>query len=113
MKGWDKDRQRALFQPSLQVLALALVQGGRPLWTDGAGLGAQALYYLPGSLLGTWWGTDYLQAAQRQAIRDVAQLAADPVRHHARIVSLSGTRTVNTLSTIRRPISADVITDSG
>jgi uncharacterized membrane protein YfcA len=67
MKGWDKDRQRALFQPLIlisQVLALALVQGGRPLWTDGAGLAAQALYYLHGSLLGTWWGLTILSDKQ-------------------------------------------------
>jgi uncharacterized membrane protein YfcA len=70
MKGWDKDGQRALYQPLiliLQVLALALVQGSRPLWAHGGGLEPQALFYLPGSLLGTWWGlTIFKRLSDRQ-----------------------------------------------
>jgi hypothetical protein len=37
------------------------------LVTHGAGPGAQALYYPPGSLLGTWWGlTIFKRLSDRQ-----------------------------------------------
>lgn len=33
----------------------------------GAGLGSQALFYLPGSVLGTWWGlTIFKRLSDRQ-----------------------------------------------
>ena len=64
MKGWDKDRQRALYQPLillLQVLALGLIELWSPARHAGAGLGVSALAYLPGSLLGTWWGLTFFK----------------------------------------------------
>ena len=70
MKGWDKQRQRGLYQPLiliLQIFALVLVQGSRPVWAHGGGLAAQAVLYLPGSLLGTWWGlTVFKRLSDRQ-----------------------------------------------
>ncbi len=57
LRGWDKNRQRGVFQPCifvLQILALLCIAGMRP---HGApGLTLESLSYLPGSLLGTFLG---------------------------------------------------------
>lgn len=55
-KGWDKRRQRALFQPFIlitQLLALAAIALTKPAVGHGGGIALTDLLYLPGSLLGT------------------------------------------------------------
>jgi uncharacterized membrane protein YfcA len=55
-KGWDKNRQRALFQPFIvvtQLVALAAISFARPSGSHAAGLSIEEMLYLPGSLLGT------------------------------------------------------------
>jgi uncharacterized protein len=59
LKGWDKNRQRGLYQPFIlimQILAMIAI----PLVAIGsgqrAGVGAEALLFVPAALLGTWCG---------------------------------------------------------
>jgi uncharacterized membrane protein YfcA len=60
MKGWDKRRQRATYQPFIlimQVLALLLIQFMGSSVTPGAGVTAiELLLFVPAALLGTWFG---------------------------------------------------------
>ena len=58
MKGWDKARQRAVFQPFILVMQVAALlaislarRAGPHAWFDAADL-----LFVPGSLLGTWIG---------------------------------------------------------
>ena len=59
LKGWDKNRQRGVYQPFIlimQILAMIAI----PLVAIGsgqrAGVGAEALLFVPAALLGTWCG---------------------------------------------------------
>ncbi|MGH7084213.1 MAG: TSUP family transporter [Acetobacteraceae bacterium] len=63
MRGWDKTRQRGVYQPfilSMQLIALTAIT----LLHDAAGGAAagssvfpyHALLFIPGTLLGTWFG---------------------------------------------------------
>jgi uncharacterized membrane protein YfcA len=57
MKGWDKTRQRGVYQPFIlimQVLGLAFIQLMRSSATSGADFGV--LQFIPAALLGTWFG---------------------------------------------------------
>ena len=57
LKGWDKNRQRGVFQPCifiLQIAALVCIAVMRP--QGSAALNLESLAYLPGSLLGTFLG---------------------------------------------------------
>jgi uncharacterized protein len=70
LKGWDKNRQRGVYQPFIlimQVLALlviSLVVAGAHRST---GVSAEALLYLPAALLGTWCGLGcYRRLSERQ-----------------------------------------------
>ncbi len=59
MKGWDKARQRGVYQPFiliLQVLALLAIQLVTPVVAAGPGLGAAAWTFIPAALLGTCCG---------------------------------------------------------
>ncbi|MGE4047522.1 MAG: sulfite exporter TauE/SafE family protein [Acetobacteraceae bacterium] len=59
MQGWDKLRQRALFQPFIllmQVLSLLLMFAMKGNWSVPAMHQPGHLAYLPVSLLGTWCG---------------------------------------------------------
>jgi uncharacterized protein len=59
MRGWDKRRQRGVYQPFIlvmQVLALLLIQIMRPAITQGAGPSLVPLEFVPVALLGTWFG---------------------------------------------------------
>jgi uncharacterized membrane protein YfcA len=56
MKGWDKTRQRAVFQPFIlimQVVALLLISLLRRQGAGGPGLDTNDLLFIPASLLGT------------------------------------------------------------
>ena len=58
-KGWDKSRQRALFQPFIllmQVAALVMINLVRPGETHGVGLAVGDLLCIPASLLGPTLG---------------------------------------------------------
>jgi uncharacterized membrane protein YfcA len=58
MKGWDKARQRGVYQPFIlvmQLLALLMVQYVTPVMA-GPGLGADAWTFIPAALLGTCCG---------------------------------------------------------
>ncbi|MDR3535007.1 MAG: sulfite exporter TauE/SafE family protein [Acetobacteraceae bacterium] len=58
-KGWDKSRQRALFQPFIllmQVAALVAISVARPAHGYAVGLDAADLLCIPASLLGTALG---------------------------------------------------------
>ena len=63
MKGWDKSRQRGVYQPFIfvmQLMGLAtipLMQGhsGRTI-SDMSVLARDALVFLPGTLIGSWFG---------------------------------------------------------
>jgi uncharacterized membrane protein YfcA len=59
LQGWDKSRQRGLYQPfilPMQVLALALMPLLAPAGHAGPALGLGALAFVPPSLLGTACG---------------------------------------------------------
>ena len=59
MQGWDKRRQRGIYQPFIlvmQVLALLLIQIMRPSVTRSVGPSLVPLAFVPVALLGTWFG---------------------------------------------------------
>ena len=59
MRGWDKRRQRGIYQPfilTMQVLALLLIQIMRPSATRSVGPSLVPLEFVPVALLGTWFG---------------------------------------------------------
>lgn len=59
MRGWDKRRQRGIYQPFIlimQVLALLLIQIMRPSVTRSVDPSFIALKFVPAALLGTWFG---------------------------------------------------------
>jgi uncharacterized membrane protein YfcA len=59
MKGWDKARQRAVFQPFIlvmQVAALVAISLARGAGAGGIGFDAGNLMFVPLSLVGTWMG---------------------------------------------------------
>ena len=71
-KGWDKIRQRAVFQPIilvLQILALTLIAAAHAHGL-GHGLGSipsEAWACVPAGLAGTWWGLAcYRKLSDRQ-----------------------------------------------
>ena len=58
-KGWDKDRQRGVYQPFIlimQVLALGLITLVQSAHARGGGIDLPTLSYVPGALLGSWCG---------------------------------------------------------
>jgi uncharacterized membrane protein YfcA len=58
-KGWDKERQRGVYQPFIlimQVLALGLITFVQTTHTRGPAIDLSILSYIPGALLGTWCG---------------------------------------------------------
>jgi uncharacterized protein len=58
-KGWDKDRQRGVYQPFIlimQVLALGLITLVQSSQARGGGIDLPTLSYVPGALLGSWCG---------------------------------------------------------
>jgi uncharacterized protein len=59
MKGWDKARQRAIFQPfilTMQVIALAAISLAQRPSGHSVGFDPAALLFIPGALLGTSLG---------------------------------------------------------
>jgi uncharacterized membrane protein YfcA len=63
-KGWDKTRQRALFQPFIllmQVAALVMINMVRPGEAHGFGFAAGDLMCIPASLLGTAVGLTFFR----------------------------------------------------
>jgi uncharacterized protein len=59
MRGWEKRRQRGIYQPFIlimQALALLLIQVMRSSVAPHAGLGLDPLQFIPAALLGTWFG---------------------------------------------------------
>jgi hypothetical protein len=59
MKGWDKRRQRGIFQPFIlimQILALLLLQVMRPSAGRSTALELLPFEFVPVALLGTWFG---------------------------------------------------------
>jgi uncharacterized protein len=58
MRGWDKQRQRGVYQPFIllmQILALLLIELMRSI-PHGAGSGLGPAMFVPPALLGTWLG---------------------------------------------------------
>ena len=59
LKGWDKTRQRAVFQPFIllmQVAALLAIAIATPQTGHGIGFNPSNLVYVPAGLSGTWLG---------------------------------------------------------
>jgi uncharacterized protein len=59
LKGWDKNHQRGVYQPFIlimQILALALIIVVCRSTTKAGGIDFLTLSYVPGALLGTWYG---------------------------------------------------------
>jgi uncharacterized membrane protein YfcA len=59
MKGWDKRRQRGIYQPFIlvmQILALGLLAVMRGPVARGASHSFHPLQFVPAALLGTWFG---------------------------------------------------------
>ncbi len=59
MKGWDKTKQRRLYQPfilTMQVLALLIIRlmSRSGQWNNR--VGSETLAFVPAALLGTWFG---------------------------------------------------------
>jgi uncharacterized membrane protein YfcA len=64
MKGWDKERQRALYQPFIlvmQVAAIAILTLLRPRGAIAPSLVLSSMVYLPAMLCGTMLGMTYFQ----------------------------------------------------
>jgi uncharacterized protein len=59
MKGWDKRRQRGVYQPFIlvmQILALMLIHFMRATTARSYSLDLELVQYVPAALLGTWFG---------------------------------------------------------
>lgn len=59
LKGWDKARQRGVYQPfilSMQPVTLVAIYLMRPLSSTQAQLDWKAFAFVPAALLGTWFG---------------------------------------------------------
>jgi uncharacterized membrane protein YfcA len=59
LKGWDKTRQRGVYQPfilCIQPIALVAISLMRPSSPSAAQLDWQTLAFVPAALLGTWFG---------------------------------------------------------
>jgi uncharacterized protein len=59
LRGWDKRRQRGIYQPFIlimQIMALGLIQIMRTAAAHVPVLGWGALEFVPAALLGTWFG---------------------------------------------------------
>ena len=59
MRGWEKRRQRGIYQPFIlimQILALLLIQISRSSGSSGGAAGIDQLQFVPAALLGTWFG---------------------------------------------------------
>jgi uncharacterized protein len=60
LKGWDKTRQRGVYQPFILIMqvltlvAIHIMRAGTP--GQGGGLDASVALYVPAALLGTWCG---------------------------------------------------------
>lgn len=64
LKGWDKTRQRALFQPFIlviQIVALTFISLAHRSASAHAGFAASDLLYIPASILGTNLGLIFFQ----------------------------------------------------
>ncbi len=74
MRGWDKRRQRGIYQPFIlimQVLALALIELMRASIGRGAVGGVELFQFIPVALLGTWFG---LSIFRRLSDRNFSQV---------------------------------------
>lgn len=75
MKGWDKARQRAVFQPFIlvmQIAALLAISLASRSGAGGFGLGVEDLLFIPAALFGTAFGLMlYRQLTDRQFARVV------------------------------------------
>jgi uncharacterized membrane protein YfcA len=59
LKGWDKARQRGVYQPfilCMQPVGLIAIHLMRPASSPATQLGWNALAFIPAALLGTWFG---------------------------------------------------------
>jgi uncharacterized membrane protein YfcA len=59
LKGWDKARQRGVYQPfilSMQPIALIVIALMRPASASAAQLDWKTLAFIPAALLGAWFG---------------------------------------------------------
>jgi uncharacterized membrane protein YfcA len=59
MQGWEKRRQRGIYQPFIlvtQIVALCLIQIMRSSAAHGIGIDLGSLQFIPIALLGTWFG---------------------------------------------------------
>ncbi len=78
MRGWDKRRQRGVYQPFIlimQVLALALMPFMRGGGFHAGSINPAPLQFVPVALLGTWFGlTLFERLSDRTFIRTVNAL---------------------------------------
>lgn len=80
MKGWDKARQRGVYQPfilTMQILALLVIHlmSRRAAWSNDLNLATLA--FVPVALLGTWFGLlIFRRLSERQFDRTVNLLLA-------------------------------------
>jgi hypothetical protein len=59
LKGWDKERQRGVYQPfilAMQPVALLVIGLMRPAAPGGGAPGLEMLVFVPAALLGAWFG---------------------------------------------------------
>jgi len=59
LRGWDKQRQRGIYQPFIlimQIAALVLIQVLSTSRAHGHGLDLASIEFVPAALLGTWFG---------------------------------------------------------
>jgi uncharacterized membrane protein YfcA len=64
LKGWDKARQRGVYQPfilSMQPIALIVIALMRPASASATQLDWKTLAFVPAALLGTWFGLRIFQ----------------------------------------------------
>jgi len=78
MKGWDKSRQRGVYQPFIlimQTLTLAVIYFMRGAGAGaGAGLDSTAYFYVPAALLGTWCGLAFFRRLSNRQFTTVVNL---------------------------------------
>ena len=77
MRGWDKQRQRGIYQPFIlimQVLGVALIEVMRASSARGHGPNLAALQFVPVALLGTWFGLSIFRRLSDQVFTRVVSL---------------------------------------
>ncbi len=78
LKGWEKDRQRGVYQPYIlimQVLSLVVISfASAGLHNPTPSLGLSSLMYVPAALLGTWCGLAWYRKLSDAQFRIVVNM---------------------------------------